>query len=645
MSYTKKLLRITLFGIENNYVLVGVILLISCFLMPAFTLLTIMNNGSNVGSNENAQTVIRIYGSALAYFEGFALPLGLFSYVHKRRECDFYNSMPVRRSQYFWGYAFAGIIVFLLSFGWMCLAHFVITGFKNILPCLLQPVMMFFVIYCSMILAVCFSGSVMSALVAFTLRNAVVISVVLLPLIIAGADLSSYMNLFGKKICVFTPVTAIGAWIERWYDVMLLQLPIAVIELTAAFFLHGHRKSETTAAIAFPKSRYPFQYTVMLIAALLADALLSSIVLEVSYGYDDGGIFYGNNFYMFVFLTVIVILAVFIILNIILERTGRAAFSRIRHFFIFSACYGLILFTLFNYIAPNIPDSVLPFRPDCAIICVREHTVKKAEGEDYDYEYRSPLGTYSERVEHEGESDKEISRYIVKEISRVNEAYCVSDKQLLKKLVTLVQWGKGSQEDFYCTDYTPYDYPISNKEELDSFKKYDVYFLKGNTPYIQEGMSIFDFDDFDFTYGGKRALRCCITLNNNPVMEQFKEIRLDTKGLQLGSSSFTVVLSPDGDKMPETTKSGGSQASESYEGITWEGTDTPPETSDLIPKVPETSGLIPEVPETSGLIPEVPETSAITAEPAEITSETAQPYLNLMSKTGGVRPLPLQADF
>lgn len=618
MSYTKKLFGITKFGIENNYVLIGIILLISCLLMPALTILSIMDNRRYL-DDTNAQVIVRIYGAILAYFEGFALPLGLFSYVHKRRQCDFYSSMPVRRSQYFWGYVLTGIIVFLMSFGWMCLAHFVITGFRNILPCLLQPVAVFLVIYCSMILAVCFSGSVMSTIVTFTVRNAVVISVILLPIIISGANMNSYIELLGKKICVLTPVTAIGAWIEEWYDVMLLQLPVAAVELTAAFFLHSHRKSETTAAIAFPRSRYPFQYIVMLMTALLTDALLSYL-MPYNYGsvLDEDMImgFARNDFYMFIFLTAIIILVAFIILNIILERSGKAAFSKIRHFFIFSACYGLILFTLFNYIAPNIPHSILPFKPDCAIICVREYTITK-EKNDYDREYED---------EDEEISHREEERYSVNESAYVKEAYCVTDRKLLKELVDLVQSRKEPEDDLFSCSLSPYDYPyVNSKENLDSVKKYDVYFLKGNIPYIQEGMSIFNFDDFDYIYGGKRTLRYCYTLKNNPVMDRFKEIRLDTKGLQLNTSSFSVVFSPDGGQMPETTQIRDPEIYPPYGDITWEGSETTPETSNFTwenETTPETSNITWEN-ETP------PETSAIAIGAAQITYET-EPPLNLI---------------
>lgn len=539
MSYTKKTLRIAWFGIENHYALIGIIFLISCFLMPAFTIITIMNNGYSYMSKDDAQVIIRVYGTILAYLEGFALPLELFSYVHKRRDCDFYNSMPVRRSQYFLGYTLTGIAVFMVSFCWMFAAHFVISGFENIFPCFLQPIAMFLVIYCSMIFAVCFSGSVMSALVTFALRSCLFISIILLPLIISGVDAYSYYEFFGKRITALTPIFTVGAWIEEWYDVMLIQLPVAALELAAGFFLHKYRKSETTMAVAFPKSRYPFQYTVMLITALLFDALFSSMMFY--YSIDPEGFDYSStDFRLFIFFTVIVVLASFIFLNIILERTGRAAFSKIRHFFIFSVCYGLVLFTIFSYFAPNIPYEILPFKPEYAVICVNDITITK-EYPDYmdDYYYDDD---WEYGVENPAELVKKYGDYYSVYASGViREAYCVTDKEKLSQLVDLVQMKSNRDESFLSSDRF-YTFPtVNSEEELYSVKMYTVFFMKGNKPYIQEGMSIYNFSIF--VEQCRQEERYCFTKGSS-VMDQFLETKLDPMGFATdGGRSFTVHIS------------------------------------------------------------------------------------------------------
>lgn len=549
MSYMKKTLRIAWFGVENHYTLIGIIFLISCFLMPAFTIITIMNSHGNYIDEDGAQTVIKVYGTVLAYFEGFALPIGLFSYVHKRRECDFYNSMPVRRSQYFCGYTLTGIAVFMVSFCWMFAAHFVILGFENIFPCFLQPIATFLVIYCSMILAVCFSGSVMSTLVTFALRNCLFISIILLPIIIAFVDISSYFDFLGKKICIFTPITAIGNWVGEWYDVMLLQVLVALAELAVAFFLHGHRKSETTTAVAFPKSRYPFQYIVMLIAALLVDALLSSIFFS-RISESDYDFFGSNDFRLFILLTLIVILISFVFLNIILERSGRAAFSKIRHFFIFTVCYGLVLFTLFNYIAPNLPYEILPFKPEYAVICVNNLTIKKNEI-IYDYDdgyYYEDDRVYEIAEPYHGDS------YVIHASDVIKEAYCISDKEKLSRLVNMVQRKNNRESDFSSYQYSYREsFPhIDNEQELYSVKMYTVYFMRGNKPYIQEGMSIYNFSNI--TDRDKCTERYCF-VKDDSIFEQFKETKLNPMGFTTSSYfTFDVYIPYPEDKEPDSSE-------------------------------------------------------------------------------------------
>lgn len=545
MSFMKKTLRIAWFGIENHYTLIGIIFLISCFLMPAFTIITIMNSSV---SHIAAQSVIKVYGTILSYFEGFALPIGLFSYVHKRRECDFYNSMPVRRSQYFWGYTLTGIIVFMVSFCWMFAAHFVILGFVNIFPCFLPPIAMFLVIYCSMIFAVCFSGSIMSSLVTFALRNCIFISIILLPIIISGVEMNSYFEFFEEKICIFTPVTAIGNWLEQWYGIMLFQILVALAELAAAFFLHKYRKSETTTAIAFPKSRYPFQYTVMLITALLVDALFSGMIFS-RIGESDYDFFSSNDFRLFLLLTLIVILISFVFLNIILERSGRAAFSKIRHFFIFTVCYGLVLFTLFNYIAPNLPYEILPFKPEYAVICVNDLTIKKDKIiYDDGYYYYEDDRVYEIAEPAHGDS------YVIHASSVIKEAYCISDKEKLSRLVNMVQKKNNREDDFSSYQYSyRQSFPhIDNEQELYSVKMYTVYFMRGNKPYIQEGMSIYNFSNI--TGSNNCLMRYCF-VKDDSIFEQFKETKLNPMGFTTSSYfTFDVYIPYPEDKEPNSSE-------------------------------------------------------------------------------------------
>ncbi|MDE6580313.1 MAG: hypothetical protein K2K41_07255 [Ruminiclostridium sp.] len=602
MSYTKKLLKITWFGIENNYTMIGIILLISCFLMPAFTVLTLMmNNGSGYIDESSAQSVIKVYGTVLAYLEGFILPIGLFSYVHKRRSCDFYNSMPVGRSQYFFGYALTGLAVFTVSFCWMFVVHFVLLGFSNIFPCFLPPFALFITIYCSMIFAVCFSGSIMSALVTFVLRNCIYVSIVLLPLVIAGVDMNSYFDFFFEKpLCVLTPVTAVGCWAADWYGIMLLQVLVALVELAMAFLLHRYRKSETTMAIAFPKSRYPFQYIVTLMAAFLVDALVMYSIDFMNIRDDtDYNFFKSNDFYLLILITLIVIIISFAFLNIILEKNGRAAFSKIRHLFIFTACYALVMFTIFNWIAPNIPYQVLPFNPEYAVICVNDVIVTKEDDpyfnpkeclpdEIYDYDYCEEI------------PDSAISHgdyYSLSISETVSEAYCITDRDKLNKLLKTIQRSR----DFITSEYSRPIPNVYSEEELRSIKMYTIYFMKGNKPYIQEGMSIYNFsslNDYD------RCLKFYCSSVDGDTMDDFKDIRLDPMDFSAGGNKTVNVYIPDPeyalpDQDPEVTWSGGMPAMPENPPVTSEGWgfDNPPIASEtaFVEIPPVTSQTAPPV--------------------------------------------------
>lgn len=583
MSYTKKLLKITWFGIENNYTMIGIILLISCFLMPAFTILSIMNNNYNNYMDESsAQSVIKVYGTVLAYLEGFILPIGLFSYVHKRRSCDFYNSMPVGRSQYFFGYALTGLAVFTVSFCWMFFVHFVLLGFKNIFPCFLPPFAMFITIYCSMIFAVCFSGSVMSALVTFVLRNCIYVSIVLLPLVIASADMNSYFEfIFEKPLCVLTPVTAVGCWVADWYGVMLLQVFVALIELVLAFLLHRYRKSETTMAIAFPRSRYPFQYIVMLIPAFLVDALLMYSIDYFNDGKDDSyyDFFKSNDFYLLILITLVVIIISFTFLNIVLEKNGKAAFSKIRHLFIFTVCYTLIMFTIFNWIAPNIPYQILPFKPEYAVICVNNVTVTKRSltaediaaegyyGYDFDMDYADEI---AESTVSKGDY------YLLNVSDTVSEAYCITDKDKLSKLLKMIQRADNYRsDDFISSEYSRPVPNVYSEEKLRSVKMYTVYFMKGNKPYIQEGMSVYNFSSLiDYN----RCLKFYCSSVGSDIMDGFKDIRLDPMDFTTGGDKTVNVYIPDTDcdfpdLNPEVTWYGGMPAMPEEPPVTSEGSD------------------------------------------------------------------------
>ncbi|MCM1298922.1 MAG: hypothetical protein NC203_01325 [Firmicutes bacterium] len=371
MNHLKKTLSIAWFGIKNNRVLAGIMLLACVIILPGFTVIE--------DNHYDMANTVRDYGICIAYFCGVVIPLVLYSYVQKRRECDFYNSMPVKRSQYFWGYFISGFALFLVPFTLLTLLHVLLSGMgENVFEHFLPVVGIFTVIYCSTITAVMFSGSVLSTLVTIVLRNTAPVAAVMLPVIMAGANLDCYLLRLGDKICILTPLTAAAVCFDE-NSIILWQLVIALPELLIGFLMHRFRKSETTTALAFPRVRYVYQYVVLLITAFLTDALLLSM-FGSGYIYSRSREY--NNIFQYlepeaialcIFFTVIAVFLAFIIMNMILDRSGSAAFKKFRHFFIFLAGYAGLLALLFTTLLNRLPPYILSFEPNCAIVHLDEY--------------------------------------------------------------------------------------------------------------------------------------------------------------------------------------------------------------------------------------------------------------------------------
>lgn len=365
-----KTLKIVSFGIKNNRVLVGFMLLICGFVVPVFAVIADQGNYHSIMS-----AFIPIFGTLVAYFAGFLFPIVFYSYTHNRRTNDFYAAMPVKKRQYFWGYFFAGIVLFIASLVIMDFMLMLLGGSQGDLKLsyFTGPLAVFFSIYCSMTLAVMFSGSVVSTVITFLLRNIFLICLVVPILFMAGADLTSYYILLYDKAIVSSPLLSGLTFVEteRFWWIWVWQFGIGILEVIAAFFLHKYRRSETTMALAFPKSRLPYQYTVLLMFVMTVNtAVLTTLGLNSGFISTDGIFSWDSgDIKTIVFFDVISAFLMFMLLNIVLERSSRAAFKGIRHllFFLvgFFAVAGLSG-RLLNYI----PRIYTPIEPDYAVVSV-----------------------------------------------------------------------------------------------------------------------------------------------------------------------------------------------------------------------------------------------------------------------------------
>lgn len=470
-----KTLKVAMYSIKNNKVLMGIMLLICGVILPAFTLISVRD--FDYDSTNTAQTVIETYGLLFAYFAGVSIPLSLFSYLHKRREMDFYNSMPIKRCQYFWGFIMSGIAMFLLPYCLLLLIHFPLFRGANYTNCIIPTFSVFFSVFCSAVLAVVFSGSVMSSIITFALMNGLYISLIGFTVVLAGGNPECYFEALYKSIILTTPVAFEQIWFNESYSLMFLKLIIAFFELIIGSALFKFRKSETTMALAFPKSRYPFQYIVMLMIAMLADG-----IIWVAMGYYDNYLSFQakEKLPIFVLFTLIIIFASFVFLNIILEKSSRAAFSKLRHFFIFVVIYGAIFFGISACVIPNMPEQIMSFSPEYAIIYVDKYTVKEV----VENGYYSDGSDYMRPAEP---SHIEAGKTYYVEVT-TDKVYALTDKQKLKKLAQLAQQGE-SDTFVFSSDYY-HSYSPGLEQINNSFCGFTVKFIEDKPPFeIKEGTS------------------------------------------------------------------------------------------------------------------------------------------------------------
>ena len=369
MKDFQKTLKVTWFGIKSSKALFILMLLLCCFFIPAFIYLVINESKGNYILNAHDMSVI---GIIAAYAAGIFAPVMLFSYLHNRTEQDFYSAMPVKRREYFFGYFLSGMLTFLIPYTLM----FIVCGFlrnSGLWAGFIKPVGMYFVLYCSVTLCMMFCTSKSGAAVTFVLRNGLAASLVVLPFVLASLDSDAYFELLSDKILMFTPLGTGFSILKDYEHVLPVQLIIALAELTASYFLYIGRRNETSLALAFPKTRYFYQYAVMTVAALYITALFAAM-----FGIDG---YYGNdeNWAYVIFFTVALTFMVFVILNMILEKNSKAAFHKIRHLFIFLAGFGIITSVTVNLLINLVPYSVLPFTPKFAV--VRLYSVEPCDNE------------------------------------------------------------------------------------------------------------------------------------------------------------------------------------------------------------------------------------------------------------------------
>lgn len=464
------------YGIKSHKNSLLILSIFCVFLLPVFTIIFAKSEVEYY--SEFYPNALYIYGAFLAIVTGLVLPLNFFSFLYNRSEKDFYYAMPVKRSQYFWGYFASSAVIFIIPWTALTVIMCCLSEWgNNLWGPYLQGLGLFFVLYCSMVFAVTFCGSGLCAFVTFCVMNVLPIAVFAFPLTAAGVDIDAHIELLADKIMAITPISAL-----TWYGssasygyIIPIQVAFGVLELVGAFFLFKYRKGESTMALAFSRYRYPYQYIVMLLAVMGMDAVIfSAYTRYYVYNMSDGVEINQNtpwesgDFWReMIFLSVVTVLVSFIILNMILEKNPRAAFSKVRHLFIFTGGYVVFAIIAVSVATSAIPHSVLPFTPKAAVVYVYGYQeITQSEYDEMKEDYHSEpvfsfavpkeggsnekgglvIAEYADTYEHTQELEPEYDYYYYKRV--LTDAFTVTQKDKLKELVKLVEKEPTEYPDF-----------------------------------------------------------------------------------------------------------------------------------------------------------------------------------------------------
>lgn len=447
-EYARKTFNIGIFGVKNNFVLAGILLIGFCVIAPAVFVTAFIDQKIET---QDVWEVMLIYSIIAAYVGGVLIPGVMFAYVHKRRDRDFYHSMPVKRGQYFIGYFAAGLVMFIAPYLLMCtimgvLGFALTTAFSFVFP----TIGMYIVVYSTVLISMMFSGSLLSSVVTLAFLNTFPVVVTYCSLLLSGnLDSTAYMTLLEPYIHICTPLTTGYVFFMHFNNGIMgwllpLQLCVAVIELVLSFIMYQFRKGETTMAVAFPKTRYILQYGTMFLVAQFCISVFGDLF------YYQGGIRPET-----IIWTSIMVFVTFVVLNMILERNFRAAFHRIRHLLVFAGAYVVVLAVIIG-ITNIMPYFVIPIPTDAVLIRMEHYINTYDKPEDYQSDYQ--VNDYPVEVPEDYYYDPYIYGYDEDGVPyyRINfedEYYLVTDSEQVKELTKRISDYENNRRDI-----SPYAY-------------------------------------------------------------------------------------------------------------------------------------------------------------------------------------------
>ena len=458
-DYMKKTLKVTLYGLKSKWVFIALIFPLSLGIVAAWKAVT--------GEYGGGSKVV------VAAILGVVLPIEMFGYLHKRTARDFYSSMPIKRSQYFFGHLITCVIAFLIAYIPLNLVFAIYP--EPFGENFLQGLEVFLVMFAVTVLAVMLSGSLLSTLVTLFILNFAVFEIADLIILLCQVDESVYFSSkFVNVIEMLSPFMIIGNIDNNaGFLTVFLMLLMAVVHLVIAFFLHRYRKNESTAAVAFPKTRYIFQYIVMFMVALLV-----STRETYSYIYLGGYYGEGKTFSRFIRQTFeypcffpysfIAIFITFVIVNMIFEKTPRGVFKKIRHLFIFTLGYSVFyLLIVGGLLYTSMPFTFVPFDSDLVLVSVYKYEEKGRvlrETEEDEFYYNG--GYFKEPQEAVS-----IDRSENEETAEPSDSYFINILQDQNNAGKWYAYFDGDKYNYYFKQTDTTVYAVTDKKYINQLSK------------------------------------------------------------------------------------------------------------------------------------------------------------------------------
>lgn len=248
------------------------------------------------GENEMVIMVVVCFAIIIAFCQ--------FSYLYQKSQVDFYHSLPVSRTKYFFTRFINGILVFFVPFllftmigvGILCASQFGNIGVVKTAALGIVVHMIGFVLcYATTILAICMTGNPLTGILGTAVFHGYGIALAAVIEAMMSRYSECYMPLydpFCKISCHLTPIwmyLELGSHTENtsyWSQTvdtslvkwMLYCVVITIAITVLAFIAFKKRKSETAGkSMAFAKSKPVIKVFIMVIAATCASLMFWSM--------------------------------------------------------------------------------------------------------------------------------------------------------------------------------------------------------------------------------------------------------------------------------------------------------------------------------------------------------------------------------